>query len=324
MIGIMIVPTGLDAAIGGHSGDASPAAALMASCCDTLITHPNVLNASDLFNKTDNTLYTVGAFIDQMLAAEIGLLPQEVVNHTALLYSAMSDTMFNAVNAARRVHGCDVSLHRLDTPLKMRGSINEGTRQAWGEIEGDEELVDQMSDVHADNFAVYSPIDVEPDIVNRYKNGECANPWGRVEAILSHRTSARLRRQVAHAPVETGSAGEWGVSDPRLSPEMICGAHLVSVLAGLKNAPLCTTNRARGIWVDDVDFMVSPMCWGLPHILCRDADIPIIMVRENTTVVDVLSNKDQGQGDAFVTNYLEAAGIVQCHRAGVHPSSVTT
>ena len=43
---VMLVPTGIGAEVGGHAGDATPAATLLASVCDTLITHPNVLNAS--------------------------------------------------------------------------------------------------------------------------------------------------------------------------------------------------------------------------------------------------------------------------------------
>ena len=39
---VLLVPTGIGAAIGGHAGDATPVARLLASVCDTLVTHPNV------------------------------------------------------------------------------------------------------------------------------------------------------------------------------------------------------------------------------------------------------------------------------------------
>ena len=45
---VLLVPTGIGAAIGGHAGDATPVARLLASVCDTLVTHPNVVNASDI------------------------------------------------------------------------------------------------------------------------------------------------------------------------------------------------------------------------------------------------------------------------------------
>jgi hypothetical protein len=44
---VLLVPTGIGAEIGGHAGDATPVARLLATVCDTLITHPNVVNASD-------------------------------------------------------------------------------------------------------------------------------------------------------------------------------------------------------------------------------------------------------------------------------------
>ena len=39
---VMIIPTGVGAELGGHAGDACPAARLLAEACDTLVLHPNV------------------------------------------------------------------------------------------------------------------------------------------------------------------------------------------------------------------------------------------------------------------------------------------
>lgn len=39
---VMIVPTGIGAAIGGYAGDALPVARALSSVVDCLITHPNV------------------------------------------------------------------------------------------------------------------------------------------------------------------------------------------------------------------------------------------------------------------------------------------
>jgi len=38
---VFIVPTGIGAEIGGHAGDATPSAKLIASLCDRLFIHPN-------------------------------------------------------------------------------------------------------------------------------------------------------------------------------------------------------------------------------------------------------------------------------------------
>ena len=54
---VLLVPTGIGAEIGGHSGDAGPVARLLASACDNLITHPNVVNASDINELPENGLY---------------------------------------------------------------------------------------------------------------------------------------------------------------------------------------------------------------------------------------------------------------------------
>ena len=70
---VMLVPTGIGAAVGGHAGDASPAAALLASVCDTLVTHPNVLNASDIIQVPENALYVEGSLITQLMMGTIGL-----------------------------------------------------------------------------------------------------------------------------------------------------------------------------------------------------------------------------------------------------------
>jgi len=64
---IFLVPTGIGAAIGGHAGDATPAARVLAEACDRLITHPNVVNASDLNEMPENALYVEGSTITRLM-----------------------------------------------------------------------------------------------------------------------------------------------------------------------------------------------------------------------------------------------------------------
>jgi hypothetical protein len=61
------------AEIGGHAGDAMPVAALLASVCDTLATHPNVVNASDVIEIPANCLYVEGSVIARLLQGQLGL-----------------------------------------------------------------------------------------------------------------------------------------------------------------------------------------------------------------------------------------------------------
>lgn len=58
---VFIVPTGIGAEIGGHAGDATPAVRMLAGICDYLITHPNAVNASDVNEMTENTVYVEGS-----------------------------------------------------------------------------------------------------------------------------------------------------------------------------------------------------------------------------------------------------------------------
>ena len=45
---VFIVPTGIGAEIGGHAGDATPAAKLIGAVSNIIVLHPNVVNASDI------------------------------------------------------------------------------------------------------------------------------------------------------------------------------------------------------------------------------------------------------------------------------------
>lgn len=61
-------------------------------------------------------------------------------------------------------------------------------------------------------------------------------------------------------------------------------------------------------------------CLGEPHEACLARGVPIVVVRENRSVL-----RDYEDGDGrfiFVENYLEAAGLAMAMRAGVDPSSV--
>ena len=70
---VMLIPTGVDCAIGGHAGDATPAARLLASLCDNLVLHPNVVNASDVNEQTENCLYVEGSLICRLMMGTVGL-----------------------------------------------------------------------------------------------------------------------------------------------------------------------------------------------------------------------------------------------------------
>nr|XP_023879387.1 uncharacterized protein LOC111991805 isoform X2 [Quercus suber] len=72
---VMIVPTGIGAAIGGYAGDALPVARALSSVVDCLITHPNVLNAAMLYWPMPNVLYVEGYALDRFAEGLWALQP---------------------------------------------------------------------------------------------------------------------------------------------------------------------------------------------------------------------------------------------------------
>lgn len=317
---VMIIPTGIGCEIGGHAGDATPAAKLLGSVSDKLILHPNVVNASDINEMPDNALYVEGSILDRFLEGSVEL--KEVRQNKILLAvnSPVLPETINAVSAARATIGADIEIVELKTQLRMIGEIKNNV--ATGEVLGWEELVEQVWQYDFDALAIASVIEVTDDIcLNYYKVGSI-NPWGGVEAKASKLIASKLDMPVAHAPVE-GSSKEtqdkvyYSIIKPAIAAEAISNCYLHCVLKGLHKAP----RIGRGLSVEDIDVMVSPHgCWGRPHHACIEAGIPIIVVEENKTC---LNKYPELAVDAiFVKNYLEAAGYIAAMEAGITPESI--
>lgn len=318
----MIIPTGIGAEIGGHAGDGLSSAKLIASCCDKLITHPNVLNASDINEMTENTLYVEGSILNRFLRGEIYL--KEVFYNKILLVvnKPVDNDTINAVNAARVTIGADIRILELDTELKMAGFFKNG--KADGKVEGWLELCEQVENYNFDALAIQSSIKVNTESKFAYLNGTGGvNPWGGVEAIASKLIADKLDKPVAHSPYVNWSAGGDDlenfneVVDPRMSAEMVSICYLHCILKGLHKAP--RINYESGLSNNDVDFLITPInCVGEPHYACMEAGIPIIAVRENKTVLN------DEMPDSFITvdNYIEAAGMLMAYKAGVNWKSV--
>ena len=125
---VFIVPTGMGAEIGGHAGDATPAAKLIASLCDTLFVHPNVVNASDINEMTENMLYVEGSTLDRFLEGQIGL--EEVYSNKILLAvnSPVRPEIVNAVSGARATIGADIEIVELETSFLMVSLLMKSLR----------------------------------------------------------------------------------------------------------------------------------------------------------------------------------------------------
>lgn len=306
---VFIVPTGVGAEIGGHAGDANPAAKLIASVSDLLIVHPNVVNASDINEMTENMLYVEGSMLDRFLEGKIELQPVHYNRILLAVNPPVETKTINAVSAARATIGADIMIVELNTTLTMLAGW-DGER-ATGRIEGVGELIDQIQDYDFDALAIATHITLAKETALKYLTGGGTNPWGGVEAILSNKVSRALNKPVAHAPFGDTLTDFDEIVDPRMAAELVSVCYLHSVLKGLHRAP----RIGKGLSVDDVDCLITPagLC-GPPHLACMARGIPIITVTENTTC---FTGEMKYEHNLYVRTYLEAAGMVSCIRAGI-------
>jgi hypothetical protein len=316
---VFIVPTGIGAEIGGHAGDATPAAKLIASVCDRLFIHPNIVNASDINEMTDNMLYVEGSMLDNFLEGKYGL--EEVYSNKILLIvnKPVSTDIINAVSAARATIGAEIEIAELNKPLEMTASIVKG--RASGNIYNVREALNQLRKYEYDVVVVNTPIQSEDWEVEEYLKKEGGvNVWGGVEAQLSKLMSEALGKPVIHAPIENNEVFKTfrEVVDPRKAAEMVSVCYLHCCLKGGHVAPKISFKKGA-YRKEDIDYLVTPInVLGRPHTACMEANIPVIAVEDNKTVL-----KDE-MPESFIIakNYLEVAGIICARKAGVTLESI--
>ena len=338
---VMLVPTGIGSEIGGHAGDAMPAAALLAAACDTLVTHPNVVNASDVIEMAPNTLYVEGSVISRLLMGTVGLQTVRT-NRLLVVVDAHNqryfvDAAINSVSAARAAYGLPgVRVVVLDPPIRMEARY-AGSGRAAGMVDNLDSLwsvLDEESGSY-DAVAISSRISVPYSYHTEYfeKAGEMVNPWGGVEAILTHAISQRMDVPSAHSPMlESKEVAniETGVVDPRMAAEAVSLTFLQCILKGLQKSPRIITDRTAMshhsvFTATDVSCLVIPdKCIGLPTLAALEQGIPVIAVRENKNVMknDLTKLPWAPRQLHIVENYWEAAGVMTAMRAGIDPKSV--
>ena len=186
-----------------------------------------------------------------------------------------------------------------------------------------------------DAVAISSVIDTPEGLHEEYflKEGQMVNPWGGVEAMLTHSISMMFDVQSAHAPMmESMEIANLhvGVVEPRMSAEAVTSCFLYSILKGLHRSPRIVPGEAsRGysglLSVSDVSCLIIPDgCVGLPTLAALEQGIPVIAVRENRNQMkNDLEALPFPPGKLFVVdNYLEAVGVMTALKAGVTLSSV--
>ncbi len=311
---VMIVPTGIGCEIGGHCGDGNAAARLLGACCENLVLHPNVVNASDLNEMPENSLYVEGSHLDQFLQGKLFL--KKVRSNKVLVVVNKADYQsINAVSAARTTLGLDAEILELKTPLELYARIENGV--AGGDVVHWQELVEQVKDLEFDALGIATPITIDDDTLATYWRDGGVNPVGGVEAIATRYIAEALDKPCAHGPVDYTLTGFKEVVDPRIAVEIITENFIHCLLKGLHKAP--RISRTEGMSYKEIDCMVSPYgCFGAPHQACLDAGIAVIVVRENRSCLNVPEHPKF----IYVENYIEAAGMIMAMKAGVHPSTV--
>jgi hypothetical protein len=340
---VMLIPTGVDCAIGGHAGDATPAARLLASQVDNLVLHPNVVNASDINEQVDNCLYVEGSLICRLMMGTVGL--RKVRQNRVLLVTEerpeaphIVDNTINCAEGARATLGMDiVDAVVLEDGLHMQTGVSESGR-VTGSIDRMGTLLEVLQKKRGTYDAVALATRITPHIdtveLHRAYFGKGGpNPWGGVEAVLTHTTSTVLNLPTAHAPTMSSEAirtERWGVVEPRKAAEVISSTYLFCVLKGLNRAPQVVT-KPSGLYdpsmlqAEDISALVIPDgCVGLPTLAAVEQGIPVIAVRNNTNLMrNDLNDLPFRDGQLiFAENYYEAAGYLAALRNGVSPSTL--
>ncbi|MEE8114933.1 MAG: DUF3326 domain-containing protein, partial [Nitrososphaerales archaeon] len=280
---VLLIPTGIGAEIGGHAGDSTAVAQLLAQNCDTLVIHPNIVNASDINEMPPNSLYVEGSIITRMLMGTIGLQPVRANRVLVVIDQHESrhfiDIAINSVSAARAIYGLNCpEVVCLETPIRMKARYAESGR-AVGHVTGLERCLEFLEETQNcfDAIAFSSTIHVPFEYHLGYfeRKGEMVNPWGGVEAMLTHTMSSIFNVSTAHSPMfenQEIETLETGIVDPRMAAEAVSGAFLQCILKGLQRSPKIITDplivvRSEIFSVEDVSCLVIPNgCLGLPTL----------------------------------------------------------
>jgi len=341
---VLIVPTGIGASIGGYAGDALPVAKAIAQVCDTLITHPNVLNGAQLYWPIPNALYVEGYGLDQFAAGNWGLSPV-LQNRVGLILDRAIDAdlqlrHLQAVDAVRATLGLSLTDYVItDAPLNVQLQIAE-SGASWGTIGNPDSLL-RAADalIHrggANAIAVVARFpDTEDSIaLENYRLGHGVDPLAGAEAVISHLIVKTFQIPCAHAPALSPLPLDPHIS-PRSAAEELGYTFLPCVLVGLSKAPQFITNieesitpslspRPNTVWSNQVDSVIIPAtaCGGSAILsLSQFRDVQIIAVTENQTQMQVTPEK-LGIKAIQVNSYLDAIGVLVAQRAGINPSAL--
>ena len=338
---VLIVPTGVGAAIGGYAGDALPVARAMAQVCDRLITHPNVLNGAQLYWPMSNVFYVEGYGLDRFAAGSWGLQPVHQNRVGLLLDRAIEPDLrqrhLQVADAARATLGLSLTDYAVtDAPLEVE-LRTAASGASWGTIgnpgsllRGAQMLIEKAK---AQAIAVVArfPDDQDSLALEQYRHGRGVDPLAGAEAVISHLIVRQFQIPCAHAPALSALPLDPDLS-PRSAAEELGYTFLPCVLVGLSRAPQFVSSggdtpgshfSSDSIWGNAVDAVVVPAtaCGGSAILSFSNRQTQIIAVEENQTEMQV-SPESLGIKALTVNSYLEALGVLVAHRAGIDPCSL--
>lgn len=349
---VFMLPTGIDAEIGGHCGDAAPAALAIAAVCDNLVVHPNVVNAADINEMSANMLYVEGSILTRLMMGTVGITPSKANRIMSVFHKHDEDEIWqnviNSVGAARASGGFHCS--PVCTVPHGVGGMQMHTRyadsnRATGDVTGLELICNliQQNQSEVDTVAISTVVDVDEDCHDAYfqpPNSGCdqveipANPYGGVEALLTHALTSVFNIQTAHSPMYESVEqmnSEAGIVDPRKAADCVSVSYLHCIIKGLSKAPGIVTDtdlfgREGVMSVEDISCLIVPGgCLSLPVIAALHQGIAVIEVCDpnNTNLMkNSLDSLPWREGKYIqASSYLEAAGIAVALREGLDIAS---
>lgn len=327
---VLIIPTGIGAAIGGYAGDGMPIARAMGQICDRVITHPNVLNGAQLYWSQENIYYVEGYGLDRFTSGQWGLQPVRQNKIGLILDQGIEADLrlrhLQAADATRATLGLDIADYvvtdqSLDVSLKTADS-----GASWGTIGNPGSLLRAaeklITKAGAEAIAIVArfPDDFDSPSLQDYRHGSGVDHLAGAEAVISHLVVRHFKIPAAHAPALMPIDLDPHLS-PRAAAEELGYTFLPCVLVGLSRAPRFVTNYEGGsqqIWGSEVDALVVPetACGGSSVLSLANSHTVIIAVRENTTQMQVPPSM-LGIKSIGVNSYLEALGVLVAYRAGI-------
>jgi hypothetical protein len=334
---MLIIPTGIGAAIGGYAGDALPVARALSQVVDRLITHPNVLNGAQLYWPLPNALYVEGYGLDQFAAGAWGLRPVQQNRIGMVLDQAIEPELrwrhLQVADAARATLGLSLTDYVVtDAPLGVELKT-AGSGTTWGTIERPDALlraVEKLKDARAEAIAVVArfPDDLGTEALQHYRHGQGVDPLAGAEAVISHLVVKTFQLPCAHAPALSPLPLDPDLS-PRSAAEELGYTFLPCVLVGLSRAPRFVTHASRqpqaaDIWSDQVDALIVPATatGGSAVLSLSQTSTRIITVEANTTRLQVTAEQ-LGIHTLTVASYAEAIGVLAADRAGIDPITLS-